>query len=58
LEYVAIVIGLCFGSWLFHIGYYKYMGHPWSAINGPQWDPLGGVNFKFYGCCKNRKFSW
>ena len=58
LEYVGIVIGLCVASWIFHIGYYKYMGHPWSAINGPQFDRTNGVQFKFYGWGKNRKFTW
>ena len=49
LQYVGIVIGLCIGSWIFHIGYYKYMGHPWSAINGPQWDTVNGVQV-FFTC--------
>ena len=36
LDNVGIVAGLCVGSWVFHIMYYKYMGHPWTEINGPQ----------------------
>ena len=25
----------CFLSWVFHTAYYKYYGHPWADINGP-----------------------
>ncbi len=34
-DYVLRILGLCIGSWVFHSLYYKYMGHPWSDINGP-----------------------
>ena len=25
----------CLLSWVFHTAYYKYYGHPWADINGP-----------------------
>ena len=58
IEYVGIVFCLCVGSWICHIGYYKYMGHPWSAINGPQYDNVNGVNLNFYAYGKYRKLTW
>jgi hypothetical protein len=58
LEYVGIVVALCVGSWVFHVSYYKYMGHPWSDINGPQCDDDIGCHFRFYGCGKDRRFTW
>ena len=36
IDYLFMVSGLCGGSWICHILYYKYMGHPWTEINGPQ----------------------
>ena len=41
VNYVWIVAGLCAMSWMFHILYYKYMGHPWTEINGPQMSKMG-----------------
>jgi hypothetical protein len=35
VEYVGVIVCLCLGSWICHILYYKYMGHPWTEINGP-----------------------
>ena len=36
IDYLFMVSGLCGASWICHILYYKYMGHPWTEINGPQ----------------------
>lgn len=54
IEYIWMVIGLCVLSWIFHTMYYKYMGHPWSDINGPEVG-LGLIGFQFHFCGTERK---
>ena len=54
---VGLVLALCASSWFFHTMYYKYMGHPWSAINGPDMSS-DGVRFHFHYCGKERVFRW
>lgn len=56
-SYIGIVFGLCVGSWIFQIMYYKYMGHPWSAINGPT-ITRDDFSFFFHCCGKERLFKW
>ncbi len=48
-EYVGIVFSLCVASWISHILYYKYMGHPWTEINGPSCS-RGRLRFNFHWC--------
>ena len=31
----AGIFVFCLLSWVFHTAYYKYYGHPWADINGP-----------------------
>jgi hypothetical protein len=57
VEYLFIVIALCAGSWFFHILYYKYMGHPWADINGPEVDK-DSLKFYFHFCGTERLFRW
>jgi hypothetical protein len=55
--YVGVVFLLCAASWLFHALYYKYMGHPWSDINGPDFS-RSHFGFNFHFCGKERRFDW
>ena len=55
--YAWAVVGLSVASWGFHTMYYKYMGHPWSAINGPNF-ARHSVEFFFHCCGKERLFHW
>ena len=50
---ITIIFGLCFCSWTFHILYYKYMGHPWTEINGPNCTRYG-LRFNFHLCGKEQ----
>ncbi len=56
-KYVFIVVSLCAASWVCHVMYYKYMGHPWTDINGPY---CGQDSFKFFFhfCGRERLFDW
>ncbi len=55
-DYMCRILALCVASWVFHTMYYKYMGHPWSDINGP--DLQGGhVRFYFHFCGQERLFD-
>eukprot|EP00095_Tigriopus_kingsejongensis_P004696 maker-scaffold276_size226481-snap-gene-0.17 protein:Tk04696 transcript:maker-scaffold276_size226481-snap-gene-0.17-mRNA-1 annotation:"hypothetical protein" len=56
VQYIFIVIGLCLGSWVCHAMYYKYMGHPWSDINGPDVSS-GGLKFSLHVCGKEKFFQ-
>jgi len=57
LQYVGIVLAMNACSWVFHVGYYKYMGHPWSSINGPLIDQKK-MRIDFYACGKLRRCEW
>lgn len=55
-QYVFTVIGLCMASWLSHVMYYKYMGHPWSDINGPTCSAQK-IKFSFHVCGREKMFQ-
>eukprot|EP00094_Tigriopus_californicus_P001992 TCALIF_01920-PA protein Name:"Similar to ANK2 Ankyrin-2 (Homo sapiens)" AED:0.42 eAED:0.42 QI:11/0.75/0.4/0.8/1/1/5/0/1087 len=55
-QYVLTIIGLCMASWLSHVMYYKYMGHPWSDINGPTCSAQK-VKFSFHVCGREKLFQ-
>ncbi len=55
-DYIFRILLLCVASWVFHALYYKYMGHPWSDINGPDFSG-GHLRFYFHFCGKERLFD-
>ena len=50
IDYLFMVAGLCGGSWICHTLYYKYMGHPWTEINGPQITARKGIQCNMHFC--------
>ena len=55
-DYIFRILLLCVASWVFHALYYKYMGHPWSDINGPDFSG-GHLRFYFHFCGGERLFD-
>ena len=55
-DYIFRIVLLCLSSWVFHTLYYKYMGHPWSDINGPD---VSRRHFRFFlhVCGQERQFD-
>lgn len=35
-QYLGFIVLFSLCSWMCHIIYYKFMGHPWADINGPE----------------------
>ncbi len=57
LGHVGYIVIICVCSWICHVLYYKYMGHPWSDINGPDASrERVRVNFHWRG--KERTVEW
>lgn len=54
IHYIVLVAALCVCSWIFHVLYYKYMGHPWTEINGPQLTPSGRLRCSLHLCGKEK----
>ena len=57
IDYVFLVAGLCLLSWICHVLYYKYMGHPWTEINGPQWTNTGGLRCNLNLCGREKYWT-
>ena len=55
-QVIGIMITTSIASWLCHTIYYTQMGHPWAAINGPEFraDRFG---FSIHHCGTERYFS-
>ena len=56
IKYLLIISGLCAASWICHILYYKYMGHPWTEINGPHFTK-NGLKFNLH-LCGEEHYLW